>query len=133
MTRYFLGVILLFVVGCADDGTVTAKGKVVYEDGSAIVATTKIIRFSPIADNVLGTKKPASSNIGDDGTFDLMTKRPGDGVIKGRYAVTFAVLSNPHDPDSSIIPLKYTYKARTPFELEVSGDKEDYLFELEKK
>jgi hypothetical protein len=76
-------------------------------------------------------RKLATGEIGSDGRFQMYTRKPGDGVIPGKYAVTFTVMDKPMGGKSLILP-KYTSAAETPFEIDVDGNKTETVYELEK-
>jgi hypothetical protein len=128
----WLAFTLLFVpaVGCNDRPTAQVKGKVLYKDGSVPKGGVRVIRFEPTADTTAAIRKTASSEIADDGSFDLFTRKPGDGVILGKYAVTFSVWRGPRDR-VSLIDEKYTAKATTPYTVTVEDDMDDLMFEIE--
>jgi hypothetical protein len=120
----------LAALGCSGE-MVPASGRVAYSDGSNIEGAIRIIRFEPDDDTTAKVKKAASSEIAADGSFTLMTTRPGDGVYRGKYVVTFTVLESP-ETGKSLIKQKYSTFAESPFEVSVEGGKDDYFFELEK-
>jgi hypothetical protein len=117
-------------VGCNDRATAQVKGKVLYPDGSAPKGGVRVIRFEPTPDTTATIRKTASSEIADDGSFDLFTRKPGDGVILGKYAVTFSVWRAPRDR-VSLIDEKYTASATTPYTVTVDDDMDDLKFEIE--
>lgn len=106
-------------------------GRVEYEDGSPIQGAIKVVNFVPTDDSTAEVRKAGTGEIQDDGTFELRTRKPGDGVYKGKYAVTFTVLKDPRTGES-LIDRQYNHKSRTPFTVEVTADKSDYLFQLKK-
>lgn len=118
-------------VGCGGKPVAQASGRVAYADGSTPTGAVAIIRFEPTDDSDAAVRKAASSAIAEDGTFELKTRVPGDGVYKGQYHVTFSILKNPKTGES-LIPQQYTSKRTTPFTIDVQSSKDDYLFELEK-
>jgi len=117
--------------GCGGRETYQVSGRAQYKDGSPITGGVRVIRLDPAQDTSAEIRKAASSNIAEDGSFEMFTRRPGDGVIPGRYAVTFTVLDKAMG-GRSLIPAKFTQGNSTPFELVVDDDKTDLLFELEK-
>ncbi|MCO6044809.1 hypothetical protein NG895_12930 [Aeoliella sp. ICT_H6.2] len=126
-----LGFILVTcVTGCGGD-TAQVSGHVEYEDGSPLVGAIRVIRFEPTEDSKAVVRKVASSPIADDGSFELVTKRPGDGVYKGKYKVTFTVLESPATGVSLIKP-EYTTAMDSPLEVSVDHSGADYNFTLEK-
>ena len=121
------------LVGC-DRGPAVAqvKGQVLNLDGSVPRGAVRIVRFEPLGENTAEIRKAASGDIDpNDGSFELYTRRPGDGVYLGDYAVTFAVLSDPHDMNSSLVVGKYTNAKETPYHVTVDGDVDDLKFEIE--
>lgn len=122
---------LSFLVGCAEDSIVVAKGRVQFKDGSPLPAGDRQIRFEPDEPTTAKVKRVAQSEIADDGSFELSTLKFHDGVFKGQYIVTFSVQPNQRS-SVSLIPQKYTRFAESPIEIDVTGAKDDYLFELEK-
>jgi hypothetical protein len=108
------------------------KGQVLNLDGSVPRGAVRVVRFEPLSENTAEIRKAASGDIDpNDGSFELYTRRPGDGVYLGDYAVTFAVLSDPHDMNSSLIADKYTNSKATPYHVTVDGDVDDLKFEIE--
>lgn len=107
------------------------SGHVKFDDGSPIQGAVRSIVFAPTDDTTAEVRKAASGTIGDDGSFTMYTRKAGDGVYKGKYAVTFMVLKDPK-LGGLLVPEKYTFGETTPFKVEVTGDRSDLLFELEK-
>lgn len=108
------------------------SGKVQYIDGSPIVGGIRIIRLEPDDDTPAVVRKTASGEIADDGSFTLMTKRPGDGVYKGNYIATFTILESPRSAES-LAPAKYSSYTDSPIEITIDGNRDDLLIELDKK
>ncbi|MGD9632918.1 MAG: hypothetical protein AB7I57_07320 [Pirellulales bacterium] len=106
------------------------SGKVLYKDGSVPKAGVRVVRFEPTDDSPAEVRRPAGGAIGDDGSFTLSTRKPGDGVYLGKYAVTFTVVKAPREPISYIKP-EYTRSATTPYHVTIEGDRDDLLFEIE--
>jgi hypothetical protein len=123
---------LVGVIGCGGRTTHQVSGKVQYTDGSPISGGARVIRLEPTSDTTAEIRKVASGVIEQDGSFELFTQRPGDGVIAGKYKVTFTVMDKPMG-GKSLIPLKYTTEDQTPFELVVDDDKTGLTYELEKQ
>ena len=122
--------ISLPTIGCDSRPTAQVKGKVLYKDGSVPKGGVRVVRFEPTPDTTAVIRKTASSEIADDGSFDLYTRKPGDGVILGKYAVTFTVWKGPRDR-VSLIDAKYTTSATTPYTISVEGDVDELTFEIE--
>ena len=73
--------IALFVVGCGS-GHYTVRGKVVFPDGKPMEGGW--VNFEKFEKGVMHS---ADSPVEADGTFELRTVRPGDGVPPGTYRV----------------------------------------------
>src|SRR5262245_11017869 len=86
--------------GCSQKEMYHVRGKVTYKDGSVPQGLLAVVLFSPLGDSTATVKKGASGAIGPDGTFEMVTRMPGDGVHRGEYAVTFKVL---RDPQTSLV------------------------------
>jgi hypothetical protein len=134
-THRLLGAALTLTVvglaGCGAKESYQVSGQVKYSDGSPITGGVRIIRFEPTDDTTAKIRKAASATIAEDGSFEAFTRRPGDGVFAGKYAVTFSVLTQPLG-GTSLIPDYYTDARSTPFKLDVDGDKTDLDFKLDK-
>jgi hypothetical protein len=107
-----------FVSGISGCGkghpTAQVRGQVVFTNGAAPQAGIRVIRFECAKDSDATLRKGATGVINDDGTFELYTRRPGDGVHLGKYDVTFAIFRGATD-QRPMIPVMYTKAATTPF------------------
>ncbi len=108
------------------------SGKVLYKDGSVPKGGVRVVRFEPAADSPTGIRKGATGDIQADGSFEMMTRKPGDGVYFGKYNVTFAIMKGPRDP-VSYVDEKYTRAATSPYHVTVDKDIHDLAFEIEPK
>jgi hypothetical protein len=127
----FLSLVLPTVVGCGSRESYEVSGLARYKDGSPITGAVRVIRLEPTQDTTATILKAAGGTIAPDGSFEVFTRKPGDGVIPGKYAVTFTVLDNAMG-GRSLIPQKYTNAVDTPFEIVVDDDKKGLEYELEK-
>jgi hypothetical protein len=121
------------LAGCSHGPSmVHVSGKVLNKDGSVPAGGVRIIRFEPI--QTAGEERKgriASGNIEKDGSFDLFTRTPGDGVMPGRYNVTFTIWKGEHDR-VALIPDSYASAATTPYkDVVVERDQSDLKFEVE--
>ena len=121
---------LIVQAGCGREAH-QVSGRVQYNDGTPITGGLRIIRFEPTDDSTAKIRKAASGRIGEDGSFELHTRKPGDGVYAGKYAVTFTIRTDPFGGKSLIAP-RFTRRDSTPFNIVVDEDREGLLFELEK-
>lgn len=123
----------LGALGCnSGPKTVEVSGTVNFEGGVPPGAGVKVIRFAPTSDTTAEIKKAASGTIADDGSFEMYTRIPRDGVYVGKYAVVFSVLNSPIEQKSLIDP-KYTDASTTPYIIELNDDQHDLTFTIEKK
>ncbi len=121
------------VVGCGRGPEVAqVKGKVRYKDGTIPQAAVRVVRFEPKTDSTATVRKAASGDFdASDGSFELFTRRPGDGVYVGEYSVTFAVQKDPRDKSTSVIADKYRSSAQTPYHVSIHENVDDLEFEIE--
>lgn len=106
------------------------SGMVLNKDGS-VPRGLGAVHFEPTADSTATIRKVATGVIGKDGTFELMTRKPGDGVFQGDYAVTIAVVKSAMDP-TPLSPEKYGNAKTTPFPpVTVDRNISDLKFEIE--
>jgi hypothetical protein len=106
------------------------RGKVLFKNGEMPKTSVRYIRFECAADTDAVVHKGASGAIEDSGTFELYTRRPGDGVHYGKYAVTFAIQPGSMDR-RSLVPAKYTSAATTPYYVVVDKDLDNLEFEID--
>lgn len=92
----------------------------------------RTVCFQPAEGTTAVVRKAAQGSMAEDGTFTMYTRKPGDGVYKGKYAVTFTVLKDPNF-GGLMIPEKYAAIDDTPFTIEVTADRNDLLFQLDKQ
>ena len=118
------------LIGCGAKETYQVSGRVQYSDGSPITGGVRVIRLQPTEDTTAKVRKAASADIAQDGSFELFTRRPGDGVFAGKYTVTFSILTQPLG-GKSLIPAYYSDARSTPFKVDIDGDKSDLTFELD--
>ena len=119
------------VTGCGHKPPVVhVKGKVAFKNGPMPNTPVRMILFSPSGNTAAEVRRGASSLIETDGSYELWTKNPGDGINVGEYNVTFAVQKGPMDP-TSLIPGKYSSLA-TPYKnIKVDKNTDDLNFEID--
>jgi hypothetical protein len=123
--------LLIGVSGCRRGPAMAqVRGKVFYKDGTVPQGMLAIVRFEPAADSTAEVRKGASGSIEPDGSFEMITRMPGDGVYLGKYAVTFAVQKGESGSTSLILP-KYNNRTTSPYSVEVTDDIDDLKFEIE--
>jgi hypothetical protein len=106
------------------------SGTVLFPDGSVPKGGVCVVQFQPAAGTTAEVSKGASGAIQPDGTFEMWTKRPGDGVYHGDYVVTFAIFKGAMDM-TPMISAKYTRPDTSPYKVTVDDDLEDLKFEVE--
>jgi hypothetical protein len=126
-----LAVVAVAFTGC-DRGPAMyqVSGKVLYKDGSVPKGGVAVVRLQPTSGSTAEIRKGASGAIGPDGTFELFTRVPGDGVYEGDYDVTFAIYKGPMDP-TPLIPAKYMNPSTSGYTVTVDDDVSDLNFEIE--
>jgi len=125
---------VLFAIACTagcGGPLVAASGRVEYVDGSLLEGPVKRIQFNPAPDTSAEVRQGAAGVINEDGGFELATTNVGPGVYPGQYIVTFTALRDTQTGESYLRP-EYSRKKETPFRIDVTGSKDDYLFQLEK-
>lgn len=123
-----LGPLLL---GCGGGpSTAEVSGKVQFKDGTVPQGGVCVVQFHPTVDSPAEIRKAASGSIESDGTFRVYTRKPGDGIHLGKYAVTFTVWKGQMQP-ISLVHQKYTKVETTPYIVDIDGDRDDLLFEIE--
>ncbi|MBA4107081.1 MAG: hypothetical protein C0485_15150 [Pirellula sp.] len=119
------------IAGCGESRPVAqVRGKVICKGGALPAAGIRMVRLQPTTDSDAVIRKGAGGSIKGDGSFELYTRRPGDGVHAGKYAVTFAFYKGAMD-QKSLIPAKYANAATTPLHLDVKEDIDDLVLEIE--
>lgn len=122
---------LLVLIGCNHGPEMYhVQGKVLYKDGTVPRAAVAVVFFQPKADSTAVIRKSASSTIKPDGSFDLWTRKGGDGVNKGEYSVGFNIIKAIMDP-KPLIAEKYTRPETSGYEVTVDRDISDLKFEIE--
>ncbi|MDZ7617587.1 MAG: hypothetical protein U1E05_11315 [Patescibacteria group bacterium] len=123
------------LVGCGGSPVDLApvQGTIAFEDGTVPQGEVMKVYFEPVADGPQAIKKVASGDIAPDGSFQLMTRMPGDGVIPGKYKVFFTV-ERTYLGQESLLPARFTSASQTPFEVVVeAGKNEPFSFTLQKQ
>ena len=129
--RFAFFLVTLSVVGCGgrmDLHSVT--GTVKFDDGTVPIGEMSTITFVP---NNPMEGKGASSNIEDDGSFELWTLQPGDGgALAGDYRVTLSVTRG-YPNLEHLVARKFTDLSETPLQATVeAGKKNHFDFVVEK-
>lgn len=118
--------------GCGAAPTAQVSGRVEFTDGTPLTGAVRTITFTPTEGSTATVRKAAQGTIGADGSFSLYTRKPGDGVFKGDYAVVFTVLKDPN-LGGMLVPQKYGASDSTPFRETINADRDDLLYRLDKE
>ena len=114
------------IVGCGGSGLVSVKGKVTYNDKPV---TSGTITFAA------EDKTSAYGEILPDGSYELMTEKPGDGATPGAYKVFIVAMQDQADllPEernplpAPMVPDKYTSLATTDLTADVESGKDNEI------
>jgi hypothetical protein len=118
---------LCAAVGCADsDESLQVTGTVKLADGSPVTGESGTVAFHPA-----GEGQAASGAIQPDGSFEAMTKRPGDGMQPGDYKVTLHVFKN-YREQTLAVPERYADETATPLTATVDADNTHFDFIVER-
>lgn len=121
---------LLSIVGCgSSSGLVSVKGKITY-NGKPVSSGT----VSFVSDD----SATAYGNLTADGSYELMTEKPGDGAKPGKYKVIVVamqdqagLLPEQRSPlPAPTVPMKYTSLATTDLTAQVENKDNTIDFEL---
>jgi hypothetical protein len=121
------------IAGCNRGPTMhRVRGQVFYKDGSVPKGAVAAVGFRPTKDSMAAIRKGASGTIEPDGSFEMFTSKAGDGVHQGEYDVTFTVMRNMMDANSSLVLPKYTNPATSGYNnIKVDRNISDLKFEIE--
>jgi len=128
----FARIVLLFLalawtVGCGDSkGRLQVTGTVKHPDGTVPKSESSgQVQFTPEDASVPNARGGQATIDKETGEFSLYTEQPGDGILPGKYKVTFRINKNyPPAPDgsSSVVPREYTQVESTPMSEVVDAD-----------
>jgi hypothetical protein len=117
--------ILLVALGCGGSDALQVTGTVKNADGSVIPNEGGLVIFQPAEGNT------ASGGIQPDGSFTLMTGKPGDGVKPGAYKVVLQLWKS-YRQSQLAVPRQYGSAETTPLEATVDADHTHFDFKVEK-
>ncbi len=123
---------IALLTGCGSKQMYHVSGKVAYKDGSVPKGAVAVVLFAPAEDSTAEIRKGASGSIEPDGSFEMVTRMPGDGVNRGNYGVTFRVIADTDHPNSSLVAAKYTTPTSPQFKVTVDRDISDLDYVIEK-
>ena len=115
--------------GCAG-GLYPVRGTVTLDDGTPL--TKGLVVFERVGG---GTPITARGSVGPDGTYELSTGKPGDGVPPGRYKVLVNPLDLSDVPDEKKnlpFDIKYTKFETSGLEFEVKTGPNEFPIKLDR-
>jgi hypothetical protein len=121
---------LLLLVGTVGCGRYyPVHGKVTLDDGTAVTAGMVVFETKDVEKPVT-----ARGDIQPDGSYQLSTERPGDGVPPGRYRVLVTPPPQGADapPQKPPFDMRYASFATSRLEFEVKSGSNDYPIQLKK-
>ena len=122
-----LAVLLVACAGCGK-GQYPVRGKVTLDDGTPV--KNAIVVFESV-----GAEKPvmARGDTQDDGSYQLSTTRPGDGLVPGKYRVLITPrMENPDEPVKPAFDTRYADFKTSGLEFEVKAESNDIPIRLAK-
>jgi hypothetical protein len=129
VTSRLLPLAAVLAIGCGGDAgseMLPVTGAVKNADGSAVSAQQggKVL-FIPD-----GSGEPAAGGVEPDGSFTMMTEKPGDGVKPGSYKVVLQLWKD-YRAGTLAVPEKYGDAATTPLSATVDADHTQFDFVVE--
>jgi len=106
------------------------KGHCFYKDGTVPKGAVAVVVLQPTSDSTAEIRKGANGPIMPDGSFEMWTRKAGDGVYQGEYDVGFSVLTSPMNP-KSLVPDKYAKPGAAGLRVVVDRNISDLKFEIE--
>ena len=91
---------LAFILGGCNSGLHTVRGKVAFEDGTPLDGGMVVFEMTEG-----GKTHQADGPIQPDGTFEMRTSQPGDGVHPGKYRVLVRPKARPTPEQKRLPPL----------------------------
>src|SRR5262249_40025801 len=130
--RVLVPVTLVLVFGTAGCGTrlYPVRGTVTLEDGTPL--TQGMVIFES---NQKGAAVMARGEVKPDGSYQLSTYKPGDGVPPGKYRVRINPMDLSEVPDEKKnlpFDIKYTTLATSGLEYEVKPGPNEFLIKLDR-
>jgi hypothetical protein len=99
---------------------IAVKGKVTYK---GLPVTKGVVEFEPE-----GYGRPAKGQLQSDGTFELTTFKPGDGVVAGAHRISISEFDKSLANDRAL--QKYGGPNTSRLTAEVSPEKTEFTFDL---
>jgi hypothetical protein len=111
-----IAVVLLSLAGCSRGPRLyPVKGKVIWDNGAEAGELAGGLVICESEDGKVG----ARGDIEKDGSFQLMTYKPGDGLLPGKHRVAVVEYSPREPPPPPIIDRTYSRLESSPLEMNV--------------
>lgn len=124
---------LLGAAGCGGPTLYQVKGTVVYKDDEDVAVLARgLVLFEPVDANV---KVSVRGEIQPDGSFQMSTYHPGDGVIPGKYRVMLTPPSfrgRRDDPRPVLLDDRFQDFETSGLKITVEGPITDYVITVDK-
>jgi hypothetical protein len=122
---------LALIAGCQQGPDMyQVSGHVHLKNGGVPKAPVRMVRFEPTKDSSAVVRRSAVGHIGEDGSYTLFSRKPGDGVYKGEYKVVFTFCKSPVDT-KSMAPSKFWVPDESPYTVTVDKNLDNQDFEVE--
>ncbi len=128
-SQLIAGLFAICLAGCGG-GLQPVKGKVTLPDGKPAAGSQVVFESEQE-----GKKISARGDVGPDGSYELSTYKPGDGVPPGRYKVQVnpPAMVNAEGPYNSPFNAKYSSFQSSGLEFEVKrGAKNEFPIQVTK-
>jgi hypothetical protein len=118
--------LLLMVAGCGK-AQYPVRGKVTFEDG------TPVTKGMVVFESMEGEKMSARGEVQTDGSYQLSTHKPGDGVPAGKYRVLVAPklnIDSPQPERDRLFDPRYEKFESSGLEFEVKSGSNEFAIQV---
>jgi hypothetical protein len=117
---------ILSLNGCSrvPEGNARAGGQINFKDGRKLTGVVGVVRFDPESLYTGGSRGASVGSLRSDGSFQMMTRTPGDGVPIGDYRVVL-VVQNADGSPADAVHFDYKHFETTPWRAHVEVDGEN--------
>lgn len=125
---------ILSLNGCSriPEGSARAAGQIKFKDGRNLTGVVGVVRFDPESLYSGGSRGASVGSLRSDGSFQMMTRTPGDGVPIGDYRVVL-VVQNADGSSADQVHFDYKHFETTPWRANVTVDgANDFVFLLDR-
>lgn len=127
--RWFIGGIsVALAIGCGKvpEGNASVTGKIRLRTGEPLTGVEGIVRFDPEELYAGGDRGASIGWLNADGSFEMMTHQPGDGVPVGDYRAVLVVRSV-RDTPANLVHLDYQQFETTPWRVHVKANSDNHF------